>query len=35
MEEVEEPDFGHYETFTKFFTRVLKNGVRDVSEPTN
>ena len=35
MEEVEEPDFGHYETFTKFFTRNLKEGVRTVSEPKN
>jgi phosphatidylserine decarboxylase len=35
MEEVEHPDFGHYETFTKFFTRHLKAGVRPVSEPTN
>lgn len=33
MEEVEYPDFGHYETFTKFFTRHLKAGVREVSEP--
>lgn len=35
MEEVEEPDFGHYETFTKFFTRRLKEGVRPVTEPEN
>ena len=35
MEEVEHPDFGHYETFTKFFTRHLKEGVRTVSEPKN
>lgn len=35
MEEVEHPDFGHYETFTKFFTRHLKAGVRPVSEPNN
>ena len=35
MEEVEEPDFGYYETFTKFFTRNLKEGVRTVSEPKN
>jgi len=33
MEEVEHPDFGHYETFTLFFTRRLKAGVRTVSEP--
>jgi len=30
MEEVEFPDFGHYETFTLFFTRRLKKGVRTV-----
>lgn len=35
MEEVEHSDFGHYETFTKFFTRHLKQGVRTVSEPSN
>ena len=35
MEEVEESDFGHYETFTKFFTRRLKEGVREVHEPQN
>lgn len=35
MEEVEEPDFGHYETFTLFFTRILKKGVRPVFEPKN
>lgn len=28
MSEVEHPDFGHYTTFTKFFTRHLKPGVR-------
>lgn len=38
MDEVEEPDFGHYETFTKFFTRRLKAGARkihDVHNPRN
>lgn len=35
MEEVEESDFGHYETFTKFFTRRLKEGVRTIVEPEN
>ena len=35
MEEVEISDFGHYTTFTKFFTRHLKEGVRQVSEPKN
>jgi len=33
MEEVEYPDFGHYETFTLFFTRRLKEGARTISEP--
>lgn len=33
MDEVEESDFGHYETFTKFFTRRLKAGARTISEP--
>jgi len=33
MEEVEFSDFGHYETFTLFFTRRLKAGVRTISEP--
>lgn len=33
MSEVEHPDFGHYETFTLFFTRHLKEGARSVSEP--
>jgi hypothetical protein len=28
MSEVENPDFGHYDTFTLFFTRHLKKGVR-------
>ena len=32
MEEVEESDFGHYTTFTKFFTRKLKKGVRTIEE---
>lgn len=35
MEEVEEPDFGAYETFTKFFTRRLKAGARKITEPKN
>lgn len=35
MEEVVYPDFGHYETFTKFFTRNLKPGARKIEEPTN
>ena len=33
MEEVEEPDFGKYETFTKFFTRRLKKDARTIAEP--
>ena len=33
MEEVEFPDFGHYETFTLFFTRHLKKGVRTIEQP--
>ena len=33
MEEVEYSDFGHYETFTLFFTRRLKAGARTISEP--
>lgn len=35
MEEVEVSDFGHYETFTKFFTRKLKEGARKIDEPQN
>jgi hypothetical protein len=35
MSEVQEPDFGAYETFTKFFIRELKAGVRPVYEPKN
>ena len=35
MSEVEYPDFGHYETFTLFFTRRLKKGVRTIAEPNN
>jgi phosphatidylserine decarboxylase len=35
MEEVEYPDFGHYETFTLFFTRKLKAGAREIIEPEN
>ena len=33
MDEVEHPDFGHYETFTLFFTRHLKKGVRTIEQP--
>jgi phosphatidylserine decarboxylase len=32
MEEVDQPDFGVYPTFTHFFTRRLKAGVRPVAE---
>jgi hypothetical protein len=32
MSEVEYPDFGHYETFTLFFTRRLKKGARTITE---
>ena len=35
MTEVEYPDFGHYETFTLFFTRHLKKGARTISEEGN
>ena len=35
MQEVEEPDFGHYETFTKFFTRRLKADARPIHEIDN
>jgi hypothetical protein len=35
MSEVEYPDFGHYETFTLFFTRRLKKGARTISEKDN
>ena len=35
MSEVEQPDFGAYESFTQFFTRRLKAGVRQVVEPQN
>ena len=35
MDEVEESDFGFYPTFTKFFTRKLKAGVREIEEPEN
>jgi len=35
MQEVSDPDFASYETFTKFFTRTLKAGVRNVAEPSN
>lgn len=35
MSEVSNSDFGHYETFTKFFTRTLKKEVRSTSEPLN
>lgn len=33
MQEVEDSDFGNYPTFTQFFTRKLKPGVRTLSEP--
>lgn len=33
MDEVSEPDFGEYETFTKFFTRTLKDGARTICDP--
>lgn len=35
MDEVEVSDLGHYETFTKFFTRKLKEGARTIDEPKN
>lgn len=35
MSEVEYPDFGHYETFTLFFTRHLKKGARTIAEKDN
>lgn len=35
MEEVEHSDFGHYETFTKFFIRLLKKDVRTIDQPQN
>jgi len=35
MSEVEHEDFGHYKTFTQFFTRHLKEGARTITEPTN
>lgn len=35
MSEVEYEDFGHYETFTLFFTRHLKEGARTITEPKN
>lgn len=35
MKEVEVEDFGHYETFTKFFTRRLKKDARPIQEPEN
>lgn len=35
MEEYAEPDYCKYETFTKFFTRTLKPGVRTITEPDN
>lgn len=35
MEEVEQPDFGAYPTFTLFFTRRLREGVRTIVEPEN
>jgi len=33
MEECEHPDFGYYATFTEFFTRHLKDGVRTIKNP--
>ena len=35
MNEYEYPAFEHYNTFTEFFTRKLKAGVRSTSEPNN
>ena len=35
MDEVEVSDFGHYETFTQFFTRRLKKDARKIDEPQN
>lgn len=35
MKEVDNEDFGHYTTFTKFFTRTLKPGARTIHEPKN
>lgn len=35
MDEVEISDFGHYETFTLFFTRRLKKDARPIHEPEN
>jgi phosphatidylserine decarboxylase precursor len=35
MSEYAEPDLGKYETFTKFFTRILKPGARTIDEPEN
>ena len=35
MEEVENSDFGAYETFTLFFTRKLKAGVRPIDQEFN
>lgn len=35
MAEVAEPDFGEYETFTKFFTRRLKAGARTICDPND
>jgi len=35
MDEVKYSDFSHYETFVQFFTRELKEGVRQISEPNN
>jgi|TARA_B110000285_G_scaffold198078_1_gene230230 phosphatidylserine decarboxylase len=35
MSEVVHEDFGYYTTFTKFFTRHLKDGARTIAEPKN
>jgi phosphatidylserine decarboxylase len=35
MQEYEKSDFGYYETFTKFFTRKLRQGVRPIYDEDN
>ena len=35
MSEVEHEDFGHYKTFTQFFTRHLKDGARRFEDKKN
>lgn len=35
MDEVEVSDFGHYKTFTEFFTRRLKEGARKINDRKN